>query len=63
MPKPLVAEPRKRALRSALLLAGSLMALGACATPPQQPGAGQMETPSSSQAADGPQTAAWGRSG
>lgn len=46
---------RKGAIGTALLLAGAL-ALGACAELPAQPLTDASATPSSSQAADGPQT-------
>jgi hypothetical protein len=59
VPKQLVIAPRKAAIRTALLLAGSLIALTACAALPQQPLSDQAEVASSSQAADGPQTGAW----
>jgi hypothetical protein len=48
---------RRRTL-AALLLTGSLLAVSACAALPQQPVADPSVTPSSSQAADGPLTAA-----
>jgi hypothetical protein len=56
--KQLVAQPGKSAIQTVLLLAGSLVLLSACATVPQ-PNASQAAVPSSSQAADGPQTGAW----
>jgi hypothetical protein len=50
---------RTPGVRTALLLAASLALLGACAQLAAAPDGGAPANPSSSQAADGPQTAAW----
>jgi hypothetical protein len=50
---------RTSAIRTILVLAGSLSLLSACAQYPEPPDSGATANPSSSQAADGPQTSAW----
>ena len=59
MSKEIPVQPRYSANRTLLLLVGSLILLSACAQLPTSPDARDTAVPSSSQAADGPQTAAW----